>query len=170
MVIVTHRVYPDRGKEIAKTFAAIGATVGQIGFFDSVNAAKAWKNEKGTIVTGQTSTDKHKPIPPRPFFVSGIEENVKNGNTLIQFKDALAKTLGKKDPQSEITEAFKSVSEAGAEGIRKGIDKVLQPRLSSYTLEKRKARGNNSDKPLVDTGEMRQSATYKVVTGKKKKR
>jgi hypothetical protein len=102
-------------------------------------------------------------IPPRPFIGPALRKNASNFNEMIikGSKDVLngAKTLKK---------VFRELSAKTKNAIQKEIKYVTSPPLSKYTIAKRLARRKNKKvtksltKPLIDTGKMIRSISYKV--------
>ncbi|MFY2645657.1 MULTISPECIES: hypothetical protein [Achromobacter] len=97
-------------------------------------------------------------IPPRPFLVPGVE-----------------------NAQDEIVEDFRGGAKAALEGSPAGVERALVraglraqnsvramiqdgpfEALAPRTLADRKKRGRTGEKPLLDTGQLRNSVTYVV--------
>lgn len=97
-------------------------------------------------------------IPARPFLVPGVE-----------------------NAQDEIVEDFRSGAKAALEGSPAGVERALVRAglraqnsvrskiqdgpfegLAQRTLADRKKRGRTGEKPLLDTGQLRNSVTYVV--------
>lgn len=89
-------------------------------------------------------------IPPRPFLDKGVARE----------RNAIAKQAGlmlqQGKPPEEILPA---IAEIARRGVVKQIDKTLTPPNSPRTIARK-----GSSHPLIDTGLMRQSVTYKIKT------
>lgn len=104
-------------------------------------------------------------IPPRPFIRPTVTSRGKHWFRKVRDGYAFAK----KDTEGKLTDTFENLGKAVVVNIQQAIDKVTTPPLSEYTIMKRKKRGNNSTKPLVDTRKMRDSLSYRVGEGDWKK-
>lgn len=95
-------------------------------------------------------------IPPRPFLVPGIEKA----------QDKITDSLGKA-AESALTGNMsgidQSLHKAGLEAqnsVRAVINAGVAPELSENTIKARRQRGRTGTKPLVDTGQLRNSIVY----------
>lgn len=104
----------------------------------------AYRNEFGDPANNQ---------PPRPFFRQAIAENKEEW--MGTFKKGLI--AGK--PTRQIAETLGAQIKGD---VYTSIATLREPPLSPVTLKLRRERGNNSDKPLVDTKIMINSLTYWV--------
>ncbi len=97
-------------------------------------------------------------IPARPFLIPGIRESKER--VAKQFKLAAQKSLkGDKDA------AEQGLNRAGLiaqNAVRKVINAGIAPALTSGTLAARRRRGRTGTKPLIDTGQTRNSITFVV--------
>ena len=84
-------------------------------------------------------------IPARPFIRPTVAEQSKHWGVIV-------KSLIKPDAQAEDVMELIGLRMQG--DIRKKITEITDPPLSEFTLEQRRERGNNSEKPLNDTGYM----------------
>lgn len=100
-------------------------------------------------------------IPARPFLLPGIraarEDIVKQMR-----KGAETALNGKLD---DIDKCFHAVGLTAQNHIRARITDGPFAPLSPRTLSERKAKGRTSEKPLIDTGQLRAAVTY-VITDK----
>lgn len=98
-------------------------------------------------------------IPERSFIRATIEEHRAD---IVEFQNKLYKKviLG----QMELPQALGLLGEKVKSLIIAALDKGIEPALSIFTLLNRMKRtgGVYSDKPLVDSGQLKQSITYKV--------
>lgn len=85
-------------------------------------------------------------IPPRPFFRPTIEAKQ------AEWAAAVA-VMAKRIAAGRMTafQAIDALGGAAAGDVRKTISEVVAPELDKRTIAARKRRGNNSEKPLVDT-------------------
>lgn len=94
-------------------------------------------------------------IPPRPYFRPTIEAEQKKWATIIG--DGARKVIkGSMTPH----QALDRVGLVAAGDVRAAIAAVTTPALAPSTLAARKARGNGSAKPLVDTRVMLPTLTH----------
>lgn len=117
----------------------------EVGFFETAKyddgtyvAQVAYLNEFGTLK-----------IPMRPFFRNAISSNQKKW--FSSFKQIMQKNL-------DIENSLSVVGEIAKGDIIKSINSLNSPANAEATI---KAKG--SSKPLVDTGLLRSSITYRVV-------
>jgi len=97
-------------------------------------------------------------IPARPFMRPGIEAAKK---TIIrQFQLAAKKALHKDD--AAIERGLNMAGIAAQNAIRAAINEGPGPALSEGTLAARRRRGREGTKPLVDTGQLRNSINYVI--------
>jgi hypothetical protein len=94
-----------------------------------------------------------KTIPARPFMRPTIAKQSKHWGVIV-------KNLIKPDAQAEDIIELVGLRMQG--DIRKTITEITTPPLSEFTLEQRLERGNNSEKPLNDTGYMLATLTSMV--------
>jgi len=94
-------------------------------------------------------------IPARSFMRTYFEENKNKLAALGQdlYADVL---LGKKDCKK----ALSMLGEYAKTGIIKKIDAIYEPANKSSTIKQK-----GSSKPLIDSGQMRQSITHEEVIG-----
>ena len=158
MIRVVHKKNGDKAfKKIEKVLKKFSDYRLEIGWFDPKNAHKAYVMEFGAISNGKGGF-KNKAIPPRPTVIPAVKETNRNvAKRLKGFLDFESERGG--DP----IEAYKTIAEDYIIDIRKRIMKKRSPALSDRsTIPLRRARGNYSVKPLIDTGEMYDSLTYKI--------
>lgn len=154
------RAYPQKAKQVIARLKSLIDTKCAVGWFDGENATKAYKNDRGTIGSGITSTNLHRTIPPRPFIMNGIED--KKNDAIKVLAKGIKVALNSNNSKG-INDGFENFGKEMVQGIKDSIDKVQSPPLRPYTIGKRKMRGNDSIKPLIDTGEMKEATTYKVL-------
>lgn len=126
-----------------------------VGWFDEKNANKAYINEFGGVKRGHTG--KKVVIPPRPFINPSITK-ISSMKTLGGFKENIRK--------NGIIFAFLQLGEYFKEIMTTSINRVWNPPLADLTIKLREQRGvyvEGVDKPLVETGEMRDSIEVKVI-------
>lgn len=99
-----------------------------------------------------------KNIPARPFLIPGVEE-VKP-QVIKYFKEA-----GKAAVEGNITQIEKYFHMAGLAAqntVRAKINNGDFEPLSEVTLRLRRSRGRTGTRPLIDTGQLRNSITYVI--------
>ncbi len=104
-----------------------------------------------------------KNIPPRPFIRPTLDEHKKD------WADAVVKGLKRSESEAGIIHSWENVGNEIVKELKEAIDRVDTPPLSARTIAHRLKRGNTSDKPLYDTGKMRNELGYKVSHGEWKK-
>lgn len=114
------------------------------------NVAKAYVNEFGTAGTGVESSDLKHDIPARPFLshaVPRISEEARGIAAASLVRDGADVCLER-------------IGAAGAEAVRDQI--VMGDHLGNadYTLAHK-----TGDAPLIDSGRMRDAATFEVLRG-----
>jgi|WetSurMetagenome_2_1015567.scaffolds.fasta_scaffold218219_3 phage gpG-like protein len=97
-------------------------------------------------------------IPARPFMKPGIQavRSKLNARMKLAAQHALAGTEGSGERDLHIAGLLVQSS------IRNTINEGIQPALEDGTIAARKRRGRSGTKPLVDTGQLRNSITYVV--------
>lgn len=92
-------------------------------------------------------------IPARPFFRPAITE----------YEDEWAEFIEKHLAARDSVETILTTLGGEIVGrIQEKISQVFDPPLAPLTLAKRRAKGNKSTKPLVDTGRMRQAVAFHI--------
>ncbi|MEX9215661.1 hypothetical protein AB7X03_17390 [Providencia rettgeri] len=110
-------------------------------------AEVAAKNEYGDPLNNQL---------PRPFFSNAISEKSDD------WKRLLLDGLRSGHP---LPDTLEIVGDTVAADVRQSINDLWDPPLSQLTLSLRRVRGNNSNKPLLDTRWMYDNVTYSVSNG-----
>lgn len=111
------------------------------------NAALAYIHDTGSPAQN---------IPPRPFFEPGIGD-VKP--RLIARMKALAKALLERKT-IDVDKALNALGLIAAGGVKNRINEGPFTPLSERTLAQRRARGRTGEKPLIDTGQLRNAINY----------
>lgn len=97
-------------------------------------------------------------IPARPFLIPGVE-NMRDA-AIARLKVAGDKALS--GQKSDIEKELAKVGILGQSAVRAKItDGPFQP-LAPRTIKAREARGRTGIKPLIDTGQLRQSVSFVV--------
>lgn len=116
----------------------------EVGFFESATynngikvAQVAYWNEYGTST-----------IPPRPFFRNAIKEKSKEWLNLIQSTQLKTKDMG---------ETLAIVGTESSSDISDSITNLSSPPNAKSTIAQK-----GSSNPLIDTGFMRDSVTYRL--------
>ena len=102
-------------------------------------------------------------LPPRPHLVPGIEE-VQDviGEKLTAAVDAALSGNSKR-----MYFLLESAGMKATMNVKKFINRGDFAELAPLTIRERKRRGRKSEKPLVDTGQYRNSHTYIIMKGEK---
>lgn len=97
-------------------------------------------------------------IPPRPFLVPGVQDaNKKATEELGKAADAAL--------DGNLETALNYMSRAGVvaqDSVKSRIHNGPHMPLAPSTLAKRRAKGRTGDRPLEDTGQLRNSITYVI--------
>ena len=135
-----------------KLFADLAEKKAAVGWFPSSTypedqggenvASVAFKQEFGDRI-----------ITARPFMRPTVAKQSKHWGVIV-------KSMIKPDAQAENVVELIGLRMQG--DIRKTITEITTPPLSEFTLERRRERGNNSEKPLNDTGYMMATLTSVV--------
>jgi hypothetical protein len=116
------------------------------------NAAIAYLQERG-------APDQN--LPARPFLVPGVESI--EAEAVARLKKAAAAALAGDLAAPE--RALNAIGLQGVSAVRERITEGAFAPLSERTLQARKARGRTSEKPLIDTSQMRAAVTYVITNG-----
>jgi hypothetical protein len=108
---------------------------------------KAYANEYGTAGSGIRSTDLSESIPARPFLAMSVPRIAHEAVAVIANKGL-----------SDVRESMDDAGRAAVEAIKDTISMGSFAPNSDYTKKKK----NGGDTPLVDTGEMAVSVSYRV--------
>ena len=101
-------------------------------------------------------------IPARPFLVPGIE-SVKD--QVADKMELAAATVLAGGPVDAAERPMMAAGLIAQSAIQQRITDGPFTTLAASTLRARKARGRTGDKPLIDTGALRQSITYVIDKG-----
>lgn len=97
-------------------------------------------------------------IPARPFLIPGVARAQESINNHLQ-KAAKAAMSGNDEKVDTELNATGLIAQAGARNeINNGDFEALSP----VTLAARRKRGRTGDKPLIDTGQLRNAITYVI--------
>ncbi|MFJ6322265.1 MULTISPECIES: hypothetical protein [unclassified Rhizobium] len=99
-----------------------------------------------------------KNIPARPHLVPGVEEATDQLGNILQ---AGAEKALSGDKEA-IDLALNKAGLAGQNAVRKKVNEGPFQELSEKTLAARRRRGRTGEKPLIDTGQYRNSLTYVI--------
>lgn len=95
-------------------------------------------------------------IPPRPFMRPTLIDN--EG----KWEDIILNEVDYVIDNGVSGNVFETLGKEATNSIKNSIEKVFRPILKPSTLKNRSSRGNSSTKPLIDTGKMIDSVTYKI--------
>ena len=102
-------------------------------------------------------------LPPRPHLVPGIEEV----QDVIGEKLAAAVDAALSGNSKRMYFLLESAGMKATMNVKKFINRGEFAALAPLTIRERKRRGRKSEKPLVDTGQYRNSHTYIIMKGEK---
>lgn len=92
------------------------------------------------------------PIPPRPWLIPGVDSGTQ------EITEAISEGVQKGLPTEQIME---QVGAFAAGAVQQYMTDLKEPPNSPYTIEQK-----GSSNPLIDTGALRASVTYKVTSDK----
>lgn len=113
------------------------------------NAALAYIHENGAPEVN---------IPARPFLKPGIDAKKAE---ITAGLEKVGKAALEGDA-ARVDRGFHVVGLIGQNAVRAKINEGPFTPLAEDTLEARRARGRTGDKPLIDTGQLRNSLTYVI--------
>jgi len=97
-------------------------------------------------------------IPARPFLIPGVEE----GRDAINKQLRAATEAGVTGNVNEVDRRLHAAGLVAQNAVRARINSGIEPELSPLTIAARKRRGRKGDKPLIDTGQLRNAITYVI--------
>lgn len=97
-------------------------------------------------------------IPARPFLIPGVEAAAMQVTARLRAA-AEAALVG---DTARVNQQMAGAGMAAASSVKNRINDGIEPALSPRTLAARKARGYRGEKPLVRTGQLRNSITYVI--------
>lgn len=155
-MIKLKRSKSNKISECIKQYTQISKCRASVGWNDSFNASKAFLQEMGGI-----SSNGKGEVPPRPFIFPAVIEKSKEGVSTEFINNIKSGKLKK---------AFKEIGTELKQLIIKNIDELREPKLSKKTIRLRKKMGPSHyvaglGKPLIETGEMRNSIEVDVFGG-----
>lgn len=142
--------------DLKKAISDVKNMTAKVGFFESA------KYEDGTPVASVAVWNEYgsptKNQPPRPFMRPAM-------NNQGQWKTIFLSASKQAWKDGNFKRPFELVAMTVQGNIKENISNLKSPALSPNTLAIRRAEGNNSDKPLMDTQYMLKSVTYEVSNG-----
>lgn len=118
------------------------------------NAALGFIHENGSPAAN---------IPARPFLMPGIRLAQEPIADLLE--SDIRSNLTTKGPRRNPTQTLHAVGILAQNAVKKRLTDGPHAPLHPYTIQKRKERGRKGTKPLIDTGQLRNSITYVVEGG-----
>lgn len=97
-------------------------------------------------------------IPARPFLIPGIE----NGKDAINKQLQAATVAALSGNADEVDRRLHAAGLTAQNYVRARINSGIPPALTDATLAARRRRGRTGDKPLIDTGQLRNAITYVI--------
>jgi hypothetical protein len=158
--MITIRIVRSKEKNKVKALSKIGDGPDsvQVGFpagkvpSDVINIA-VW-NHFGTKGGGWSG-----PIPERPFLTNAVRDNRNKYAAFMKkaAKDILDAALSGSSPAAAKRRSLRQLGTMAQGDIQSEITSLRSPPNSPVTIARK-----GSSNPLIDTGRMRQSVTYKV--------
>lgn len=160
---MTVTITKDRVADVLKQVKALTAQEVLVG----VPAENAGRNDGDAINNAEIGYVQEfgapeRNIPARPFLLPGVEEAMPK--IIDRMKAGGAKALSG-DPGAA-SKTLNAVGLMAQNAVRAKINEGIPPPLSPRTLADRRARGRTGEKPLIDTGQLRNSVTYVVRKGR----
>lgn len=149
---------------LAEVTKAIDQLVGQKVMVGVPQANTQRRNDDNTSITNaeigylQETGSPAMNIPARPFLVPGVESEQKAIREQLG-KGALQALAGS---QSGVDKALHAAGIVAQNAVRRHINNGDFEPLSEATLAARRRRGRTGTKPLIDTGQLRNSITYVI--------
>ena len=100
-------------------------------------------------------------IPPRPFLVPGVMNSM-DKNTRVMMRGAQQAMSLSGNPESQIQQTLDTVGLIAQQAVQAQIIDGEYTPLAPYTLAQRRSRGFVGEKPLIETGSLKNSITYVV--------
>ncbi|WP_043614274.1 hypothetical protein [Chromobacterium violaceum] len=125
------------------------------------NGGRFVKSRKANFATTHIIPAHTVTLPPRPFLEPGII-NAQDDIANSMKKAAEAALAGKPSEIENAMEAAGTKAQKAAQAVLNSGDELTP--LAPSTLASRRSRGRTGDKPLVDTGQLRNSITYVLRT------
>lgn len=97
-------------------------------------------------------------IPARPHLVPGVEDA--QPKIIEQFKKGMRGALS--GDSAALEKSMHAAGLVAQNAVRARLNAGIAPALSDGTIAARAARGRTGDKPLIDTGQLRNSYTYVI--------
>ena len=134
-----------------------------VGIPDSTAERQPAPGEKATASNAligyvqEFGSDEHN-IPPRPFLVPGVQDAK---DLIVKRLQGTANAVLSGD-LSAVDKGFQTVGLVAQNAVRAKIAEGPFTPLAKRTLEARRAKGRTGDRPLIDTGKLREAITYVV--------
>lgn len=103
-------------------------------------------------------------IPARPFMEPGLRDV---NEEIVQRLGQAGKVALRGGEEADITRALNAVGLTAQKGIRNRINSGPFEPLKPGTLAARRRRGRTGTKPLIDTGQLRNSISYVIEEARK---
>jgi len=100
-------------------------------------------------------------IPARPFLVPGVKASWEKANKLLASGAKKVLQLNP-NPAATVTRTLEAAGLLAQGKVVQEIDDGIPPMLKAATLAARRRRGFTGTKPLIETGQLKQSITYVV--------
>lgn len=152
------KVEKDNSAALKKALAELQATEVLVGVPDTKAGRQSGKINNAALAYIHDNGSPARNIPARPFMDPGVRRATERINSLMQ-QIGTAALRGEKQ---KVQRGFEMVGLAAQSSIRSVINEGVPPPLKPGTIAARQRRGRRSVKPLIDTGQLRNSITYVV--------
>ena len=149
--MIIHKKYAGGVKGLLERIAALGEPKVYIGIPSSTNARQGASNN-ATIAAVHEMGAPSRNIPARPFLIPTVQNNAdKYTNLMAQgFRNAL-------QDKEKAAEVYEKIGLVASSDVKDYIVSGQFVPLKQSTIDRK-----GSSKPLIDTGELRNSISYKV--------
>lgn len=149
--MIIHKKYAGGVKGLLERIAALGEPKVYIGIPSSNNARQGASNN-ATIAAVHEMGAPSRGIPARPFLIPTMERNAEKYTTLMAqgFRNAL-------QDKEKAAEVYEKIGLVASSDVKDYIVSGQFVPLKQSTIDRK-----GSSKPLLDTGEMRNSISYEV--------
>lgn len=103
-------------------------------------------------------------LPARPWLGAGIK--TVQPELVSRFRALGASALDGK-PREQLLRQYNAIGQLALNAVRRKLQQGPFTPLAQSTIAARKSRGRTGTRPLIDTGQLRNSTSYVVLTGNK---
>jgi hypothetical protein len=149
--MIIHKKYAGGVKGLLERIAELGEPKVYIGIPSSTNARQGASNN-ATIAAAHEMGAPSRGIPARPFLIPTMQNNAEKYTNLMAqgFRNAL-------QDKEKAAEVYEKIGLVASSDVKDYIVSGQFVPLKESTIDRK-----GSSKPLIDTGEMRNSISYEV--------